>query len=770
VRRAFAFALLSAVMLAFVVARLDVRTAITDFLPEDVAAGRLALARELAQGAQARVAILTLSAPEASKHRTAARTLAERMRGAGAFAWVRAQMSEADQRAAFQLLHAARFALLDVPDAAGPVSDAWIKERVEDLYRTLRSPAGMMVRPWAASDPLGAMAPILTRLERLRGDLTVEEGQLVTKDGRASILFAATRAQGLDASAQRKVVDFVEAQRRELAQHGVSLRWTSVGRFVVHGEDSAKADIARISLWSSIAIFLLYGWVFRSVREPILGFLPIAFGCLAACAACQLVFGFVHAIALAFGSSIIGVGIDYPTHFFVHRRATSADTSSEQVMRELWPALLLGAITTALGIGTLAAGGLTGLAQMAVFGGVGIVASLFATRWILPPFTPVPRVLLFQTSSRWLARPLTGLAKHRSLSIAALVLVLAASTSSLSSLEFADGLASLRTAAPELDRETAAVHALLGNTANGRVLVSQGADDSQALQNLEALARELQAQQKAGSLASFRSAAFILRAEGSQRAALAKLRADPTLPARLEQSLAARGFVTSAFEPIATLLANATTLPREQVMASSLASMLEPLRVALPSGVAYLTTVSGTTNGALEAIALKVPGTTFIDQATVFDEAYARLRARVTSLVALGVGMVLLALWLRYRSLRLCLLAVLPACVGGVLAVASLHALGMPIHLLHVVGLVLVLSMGEDYGIYMIEARGSLDLSLTTLHSIGLAVLTTVLSFGLLALSDSPALSAIGWTVSLGLSFALLVTPLVIVLARREAS
>jgi predicted exporter len=758
--------LLSAALFAFVFARLDVRTAITDFLPEDAAATRLGLARELAQGTQARTVILTLSASKAHVHRKAAHGLVQRMRKHGSFAWIRAQLSDAEQRESFELLHGARWALLDVPDA-GPVSDDWIRERVDLLHAALRSPMGMMVRPIAASDPLASTVTLLKRLEELRGDLTVEEGQLVTKDGRASLIFAATRAPGLDANAQRKVVDFVEGQRKALASQGVVLRWTGVGRFAVHGEDSAKGDVARISFWSSIAIFALYFLVFRSLREPVLGSLPIVFGCLVACTVCQLAFGFVHAIALAFGSSIIGVGIDYPTHFFVHRRATLG--SSEEVMRELWPGLWLGAITTALGIGTLAAGGLTGLAQMAVFGGTGVIASSLATRWIIPAFSPAPRVLLFQASARWLERPIATLAEHRRLTVAALVFALFASAASLRSVEFADGLSSLQTPAPQLEAEMTAVHAKLGSMATARVLVSRGASEAEALERLALLARKLEAQTRAGRIEHFRSAAFLLRSSDVQAKSLAKLRADPTLPMRVERALVARGFVAGAFEDVATSLAKAGVLPAQRVLASPLGTILEPLRVELRQGIAYLTPVTGGTNEQLEQIAASVAGTAFIDQATVFDEAYGRLRSRVSTLIALGVLMVLAALWLRYRSLRLCLLAVLPAVVGGVVGVAVIHALGMRLHLLHVVGLVLVLSMGEDYGIYVIEARKSLDLSLTTLHSIGLAALTTVLSFGLLALSDSPALAAIGWTVSLGLAFALLVTPLVMVLAREEA-
>ena len=86
---------------------------------------------------------------------------------------------------------------------------------------------------------------------------------------------------------------------------------------------------------------------------------------------------------------------------------------------------------------------------------------------------------------------------------------------------------------------------------------------------------------------------------------------------------------------------------------------------------------------------------------------------------------------------------------------------------MNVVAVLLVLSMGVDYGIYALEGGASEDEAATTLGSVLLAALTTVLSFGLLGLSDNPALASIGSTVGLGLLFCVLTSPLVLVFSRR---
>ena len=96
--------------------------------------------------------------------------------------------------------------------------------------------------------------------------------------------------------------------------------------------------------------------------------------------------------------------------------------------------------------------------------------------------------------------------------------------------------------------------------------------------------------------------------------------------------------------------------------------------------------------------------------------------------------------------------------------------LGIPATLMHVIAILLVLSMGVDYGIYMLESRESLREGGVTLGSVLLAALTTLLSFGLLGLSRNPALSGIGLTVTLGLLFSVAVSPVVLVWTRQGRS
>ncbi len=82
--------------------------------------------------------------------------------------------------------------------------------------------------------------------------------------------------------------------------------------------------------------------------------------------------------------------------------------------------------------------------------------------------------------------------------------------------------------------------------------------------------------------------------------------------------------------------------------------------------------------------------------------------------------------------------------------------LDVALGILHLVGLLLVIAVGSNYGLFFDQLRSDGRADPDTLASLLLANLTTVASFGLIALSEIPALSAIGRVVAPGALLALL--------------
>ena len=155
----------------------------------------------------------------------------------------------------------------------------------------------------------------------------------------------------------------------------------------------------------------------------------------------------------------------------------------------------------------------------------------------------------------------------------------------------------------------------------------------------------------------------------------------------------------------------------------------------------------------LAAAAAGLPGVRWVDKTVEVSTLLGRYRVAMAWLVVLGHALALLALALRYRwaAWR----AWRPTALASVLTLAVLGVLGQPVQLFHVLALALLLGVGIDYGIFLLEHPddGSAWLAVV------LGAVSTWLSFGLLALSGTPAIRAFGLTLLIGLALVAWLAP-----------
>ena len=121
-------------------------------------------------------------------------------------------------------------------------------------------------------------------------------------------------------------------------------------------------------------------------------------------------------------------------------------------------------------------------------------------------------------------------------------------------------------------------------------------------------------------------------------------------------------------------------------------------------------------------------------------------------LIAGAVGVALLVMW-RYgrESWR----ALVPTLLAALFSVALLGWLNVPLQLFSVLALALLLGVGVDYGIFLLEHPGDGE----SWTAIVLGAASTLLAFGLLALSSTPALHAFGMTMLSGVGAVWVLSP-----------
>jgi predicted exporter len=100
----------------------------------------------------------------------------------------------------------------------------------------------------------------------------------------------------------------------------------------------------------------------------------------------------------------------------------------------------------------------------------------------------------------------------------------------------------------------------------------------------------------------------------------------------------------------------------------------------------------------------------------------------------------------------------LPLVLSVLIVIAGLSLIGERLHLLHLVGMLLIVAVGSNYALFFDRSNDQHRLDAETLVSMLVANLTTAIGFGTLALSKVPVLHAVGVTVGPGAILALLLS------------
>lgn len=767
--------LLLAAMGAFVATRFAIVTDITHFLPSGDDPALSQLSREIASSELSRTMVLSIEAPDADRAVAASRAFEAALRAdprvSSHLAFLEGGPPDGVDRALWDLYYPRRLSLLahDADSARARLTDEGLRDAAADLKRRLGLPMSTLISRVAPGDPLLALPGLFDRLEASRGGgVSIHNGRFITDDRRHAVLFLATREPAFDGAVQAPLLAALdEAMAAVQAKLGADLRLerSGVNRFAVQAERSIKADIARVSVFSLVGLVLLFLVLFRSLRLAALASLPIGVGMLSALAVCLLLFGRIHGLTLAFGASLIGVCIDYTVHFYCHHALSPDPAGPERTLTRLWPGLRLGAITTIAGFIGLAWSAFPGLREVAVFASVGILSALAATRWLVPPL--VPRTQAPTAAARHLAdslgRALDALRRRRRALWLLPAAAIAFAALMAPGVHWDDDMASLNALDPVLLAEDEAVRARVAPFEQQRFVIAWGPDDETALQANDRAARALAAAESEGAIGGFRSVATMLPSAAQQSQVDAAVRAAPDLWQRFSAAFVATGFRAEPFEPFHTLLDSPAPAPLtyQDLADSPLAPLVRSFRITLDDRVAFLSFLHDVRDPvALAAAMADIPGVLFLDQAQLFRGTTKAVRLRTTEVLLAGLVLILLLVAARYRTPRRTLAATLPALLAAALTVAVLAALGKPLNLVALTSLLMVVSMGVDYGVFMAEAATHHPDELpATLLSLLVACLSTVFGFGLLALSTHPALETIGLVAGVGVTASFILAP-----------
>ncbi len=502
--------------------------------------------------------------------------------------------------------------------------------------------------------------------------------------------------------------------------------------------------------WGSLAAVLVLVWLaFRSIRAIALIGLSLVVGTAAALSATAAVFGQVHLMTLVFGASLVGVAEDYGIHYFAARQGRPW-AQPRGLMRQLLPGLALALLTSVLAYLTLGTAPFPGLRQMALFSAVGLVAAFATVACWFPLIDRGPvstsrfAAVVGASLERWprLASSRRAWAAYATVAVLCLA--------GLSRLHVDDDVRQLRNSPTELMQQQHQVSELLGLPSAAQFYVVRAGSAEAVLQQEEALTRRLDVLVAGGRIAGYSAVSDWVPSAARQRA-------DAALTARVEHQVlaAARAALGEAMTRPGFA---ASPLALEEWLASPVSAGARALWLGEVAGAqTSVVMLRGLHDAALlpalAGAAQGLDGVRWVDKPSEISQLLGRYRAVIGYLLVVGHGLVFAALWWRFG--RLAWRAWLPTALATGLTLAFLGLLGQPFQLFNVLALLLLLGVGVDYGIFLLEHRNDGSAWL----AVALGATSTWLAFGLLALSATPSLQAFGLTLLIGLALVSLLAP-----------
>lgn len=655
----------------------------------------------------------------------------------------------------YQLLAAkTRQTLLDRPE-----------QLASDNLAQLYSPLGQIQVASLEHDPWLLFNHYLAGADAL--PVTIEQGVIVVYDDKRAwaMLLGELPDQDLKLDKLDRLLALTQDARRTIESQGGELLATGMPLFTAYGSHSAQQEISTIGVGSSMGVVILLWLTFRSPRPLLLCCLAVAAGLGAAWALSLAIFPKLHIITLVFGSSLIGVVVDYALHFFCDGIGLPHWTP-RQGLAYVLPGIAFGLLTSLLGYAGLGWSPFPGLREIAIFSAIGLIVSWLTVVLLFPfllqGFRPRHQFGMLKLSEYWQRHWPRWLLRHRvwlGLGLSAVI------AGGLLQLQARDDIRLLQSAPAALLAADAKIRQLLPFGHDNQFFLVSGRDEAEWSANEQRLLKQLESLQTQNVVRRVGAIGQHWPSPQQQQENYRLLRATIYQPAVLRSYMTELGFSQEAIN--AELTEFAAAAPRILSLNDWLAGADDGRRSLWlgcnGQGCRSIVTLSGITELAPLSALQGLPGVAWVDHVSQLSDLFQRYRQRVTILLV-TVCALILALLIGKLGWRQGLQVMTVPVVAMLAALALLGWRHELFTLFNLFALLLVLEVAVDYAVFfqMAEREAATDekRSTTTL-AVTLSAFTTLLAYGLLAASETAIVHAFGVTLAAGIFSAFLLAPLI---------
>lgn len=695
-------------------------------------------------------------------------------------------------------------------DAAGRkkleerLSDKGIERHVGELRRQLTTPQGLSAKELLQMDPFGLSDVFLRRLQSSRGSLRVDwtSGYYLSGDHRLLLVLAEPTRPPQDIEfAERlagevdRVVAQVKGEWGEIAGPGIEAPEVVVGgpHLTALGDATLIRKDMFLNLGTAVPSVLLFFWfTFRRPSTLMYALLPMIAGLVLTFGFAELTIGSLSSATSVVAALLAGLGIDfvivsYGRYIEERQQGATLEEALLAMTGSNGRAVLVGAVTTTVTFWAFIFTRFTGLRQMGLLTGTGILFCVLSVFLLLPAMLAwgedhhsrrktQPTLFLHSFGSEGLMR---ASLRHPGVTCLIGVAITLAMLSLAIDIEFDESMKTMRSKGNRGIEVAGEVGEKFGSGFDSMMVILTGDTPEEVIELSGRAAHGAQRMVDTGTLYGFSGVTSLIPAPAQQREALAWIEREKDgaldldrIRATFARTSAAEGLRSEGFAPGLDLLAEAVSLqgpvgyesfqgnPQTRLLLErylrktdrgwKAAVYLYPLdnrwRREPPPDALHLVHKLGP-QAALS-------GSNVINQrvrALVLEDAW----------IAGVIGVVLVAalIWIDFRSLPRTLASLAPLTVGLIWMVGAMVLVKTPMNFINIFVTTMIIGIGVDYGVHILHRfREVQDLPrqefekgiVETGKAVVAASVSTIFGFGSIMFSHYPGLQSTGKVAILG--------------------
>lgn len=656
-----------------------------------------------------------------------------------------------------------------------------INEILSRDLQTLASPAGFLMKSFISRDPLGIVGPAFKKIRQLQYDENFDlyDGHIISKDNRYMLLFIspAFPADNTGKNSQLlagmdKIMDSLRANNFQTVDAnyfgGIAV---AAGNAIQLRKDS----ILTISI-TTLFLIVFISWYFKKKRAPFLILLPVALGALFSLSVIYWIKGSISVIALAAGSVVLGIAINYSLHVynhFRHRRDMHA------VIEDLAFPLTIGGLTTIGGFLCLQFVQSEILKDLGLFAAFSLIGASLASLIFLPHLISDPKYqnITSGTPERnsWITRLANYHPETNKWLIGIIFILTFVFTFFVNRVGFDQDMMHMNYMPEKLKNAEAILNKINAYSLRSIYVVTDGKNLEEALKRQALVNDKIKTLQRNKLIKKYSGVFQLLISDSVQKERIQywndywTIKKKELLAQNLKRSGNILGFNLSAFDPFTQLL-NTNFQPLNQaetiLLGNEIANDYIFEKKDQVSLISLLKVEPGDRKKVYDSFSA-MPDVTVVDRQYMTSKLLGVVTSDfgqigwMTSILVFGV------LLLTYGRIELALVSFIPMVIAFIWILGIMGMAGLEFNIVNIILSALIFGLGDDYSLFIMDGllqeykTGKKNLS-SYKSSIVLSAITTLAGLGVLVFAKHPALRSIAFISITGIVSVVLIAQVLI--------